>query len=307
MQEFIDILKCNECGGSLEKKGNNLICLKCGFKYGYTNEIMEAMPAMTGEKKFSCDKWEKYYKDWYKGKGYWDEFNDVKDMYQKYGVEQIEREAKVNKETIYLEIGCGTFFIGQMMAEECELVIGIDFSMESLLIARQMLKDKGIDNFLLIHGDIFKMPIKTESVNLIYGGGVIEHFEKTQECVDEYGRVTKKGGVALNAVPILNIGALTYRQIWGNIPDFPILKQLAKFIHMKVLRGKHMHFGYELSFTKNKLIKVHNNSGFRKVCVKRLDTQIMLDFMPKFVRPFFRKLAFSSSLFWPMALVVAEK
>lgn len=206
-----------------------------------------------------------------------------------------------------MEIGCGSFFIGQILAKKCRLVVGIDFSLKALEIARQMLKDQGIENFVLIHGDIFNMPLKSESVNLIYGGGVIEHFQKTEECIKELFRVTSKKGIVLNAVPILNIGSLTYRQIWGNIPNFPILKQLAEFIHIKLLKEKHMVFGYEMSFLKRKLEKIHLKVGFKKVSIKRLECPVMLDFLPKKIRPIFRWVAINFKQFWPMALVVAKK
>lgn len=307
MNEFIDILECNQCGGNLTQKKDELVCLNCGFKYDYRDEIIRTLPVLKGEKILSHRKWDEFYKKWYKEKSYLKGFEEAKSNYQKNGGGQIERESNLNKNTVYLEIGCGSFFLGQILAKKCKLVIGIDFSLKALEIARKMLKDQGIKNFILIHGDIFKIPLKSKSVNFIYGGGVIEHFQKTEECVLELFRVTSNKGIVINAVPILNVGSLTYRQIWGNIPDFPVLKQIAEFIHIKLLKEKHMVFGYEMSFPKSKLTKIHLKVGFKKVLIKRLECPVMLDFLPKIVRPLFRWLAINSQQFWPMALVVAKK
>lgn len=307
MEEFIDILKCNDCGGGLVQKKNMLICLKCGLKYDYRDEILKTLPKLNKEKILSYKKWEDFYKKWQEEKSYIKEYKEIKKNYLINGGGQIERESKLNEETVYLEIGCGSFFIGQILAKKCKLVIGIDFSLKGLRIAKQMLKDQGIKNFILIHGDVFKIPLKDKSVNLIYGGGVIEHFQKTEECLRELFRVTSKKGIVINAVPILNVGSLTYRQIWGNIPDFPILKQAAEFVHIKLLKEKHMVFGYEMSFPIKKLKKMHFKAGFKDVSVKRLDCPVMLDFLPKKIRPFFRRLAKNFRQFWPMGLVVAKK
>ncbi|MFA6185080.1 MAG: methyltransferase domain-containing protein [Candidatus Shapirobacteria bacterium] len=307
MKEFIDILECSNCGGELVQKKDMLICLKCGLKYDYRDEILRTLPKLSEEKILSHKKWEYFYKKWQEKKSYLKEYEDVRKNYLINGGGQIERESKLNKETIYLEIGCGSFFLGQILAKKCKLVIGIDFSLKGLKIARQMLKDQGIKNFILIHGDVFKIPLKNKSVNLIYGGGVIEHFQKTEECLRELFRVTSKKGVVINAVPILNIGSLTYRQIWGNIPDFPILKQVAEFVHIKFLKEKYMVFGYEMSFPVKKLEKMHLKAGFKSVFIKRLECPIMLDFLPKKIRPIFRWIAVNFKQFWPMGLAVAKK
>jgi ubiquinone/menaquinone biosynthesis C-methylase UbiE len=300
-------LFCIDCRGNLCKKDNFLVCQKCGRKYGYQDGILNCIGEMEEEKVFSQKKWDIFYKNWQSKNGVIEEYKKSLPMFQKYGVEQILKYYKVDKETVYFELGCGTFTIGSLLAKKCKLVIGIDFSLTALKIAKKIMDNKGIKNYLLIRGDIFKIPLRDKTINLLYGGGVIEHFKDTGACIKEFGRIMKKGGIALNAVPYLNIGSLTYRQVWGNIPDFPVIKQLAEFIHLKLLRGKHMYFGYELSFTKLKLKKLHQKFGFRSIKFVRLESEIMLGFLPKVVRPAARYLARNCSWFWPMMLVVAQK
>lgn len=307
MSGLLDVIRCNSCGSRMMYSKNQLVCLKCGLKYSYCDGILRTLPKLSGEKVLSHKKWEDFYKKWQKEKSYIKEYENIKNNYLINGGGQIERESGLSKETIYLEIGCGSFFLGQILAKKCKLVIGIDFSLKGLKIARRMLKAQEIKNFILIHGDVFKIPLKNESVNLIYGGGVIEHFQKTQECLKELFRVTSKKGIVINAVPILNIGSLTYRQLWGNIPDFPVLKQITEFIHIKILGKRHMVFGYEMSFPVKKLKRMHLKVGFKEVFIKRLECPIMLDFLPVKVRSLFRWVAKNFRQFWPMALVIAKK
>ena len=151
------------------------------------------------------------------------------------------------------------------------------------------------------------MPIKNNTVDLVYGGGVIEHFKDTGSCIDELYRVLKRSGVSFNTVPYLNIGSLTYRQVWGNIPNVPVLREVAEFIHIKLLGAKHMIFGYEMSFTKRTLFSIHKQSGFKKISVDKFQTTLSFEFIPKFFRPFFIYLADTSPLFWPMVKVIGTK
>jgi ubiquinone/menaquinone biosynthesis C-methylase UbiE len=197
--------------------------------------------------------------------------------------------------------------LGQAIAKDCKVIIGVDMSRNALRIARQMLEAKKIKNYLLVQGDINYMPIRNNTVDLIYGGGVIEHFNDTITCLKELCRVLKKSGISFNTVPYLNIGSLTYRQIWGNIPNIPILKQIAEFVHIRLLGARHMIFGYEMSFTKGTLIKLHKRAGFSKVIVDKFKINSSFDFIPPILRPLLIAIADQSSLFWPMVKVIGVK
>ena len=221
---------------------------------------------------------------------------------------QISEYKKFNKQIVFLEIGCGPMYLAKALADKCKLVAGVDFSYEALKMAEKMFSACGIKNYLLILSDINKMPIKDNTFDIVYGGGVIEHFKNTQQALCEIHRVLSPGGISFNAVPHLNLGSLTYRQMWGNIPDFPVLKQLAEFVHIKVLKARHMKFGYELSFLASRLKYMHKKAGFKKVYVGKFETKLMFEFIPnKRVKKFLDRLANSSSLFWPMIKVIGVK
>lgn len=254
----------------------------------------------------SKQKWEKMYRDWWLKKKYDAEYEKYQKLHFKDIYHQIEKEHKI-KNSVFLEIGCGPAFFSQAIAHKCHQVIGIDFSESGLKIAEKMFAKKRIKNYQLIKSSINNLPLLSKSVDIVYGGGVLEHLENPAICLAEIYRVLKKGGVSFNTVPNLNLGTLTYRQIWGNIPYFPILRQIAEFIHIKLLRGKHMRFGYELSFLASTLVKMHKNAGFSHIEVKKFTVKLTFDYLPEKFRGFFIPLAEKSPLFWPMIKVIAKK
>ncbi len=257
--------------------------------------------------KFSIEKWDSWYKEKLKSGSYKKDFYYYKENYFPLTIAQLEKSKPLNKDIVFLEIGSGEFFLGNLIANRVKLVIGVDLCPTALKIAQEMFENAGITNYLLIQADILDMPLKDNVIDLIYGGGTIEHFKDTQTCIDELYRVLKPTGVSFNTVPYLNIGSLTYRQIWGNIPNFPILRELAELIHIKILGGKHMVFGYEFSFTIPHLRKLHEKAGFKKIEITKFDVHLKFEYIPHWLRKPFIWLSSNVAAFWPMIKAVAVK
>lgn len=307
-KQLFNYLCCPLCQKGLKANKKKLTCWCCHQRFTVINKrTVSLLPKAILSEKISLDRWEKLYQQQFKDQTYWEAEKAYQRNYLADTIWQLNEAKTITSQTVFLEIGCGPMFLGQEIAQKAKLVIGIDFSLTALKIAEKMFQEKGIKNYLLILGDVQQMPIKEESVDLIYGGGVIEHFKDTQKCVNELYRVLKKGGVSFNTVTYFNIGALTYRQIYGNIPNFPFLKQLAELIHIKLLKGKHMRFGYELSFLGSTLKIIHQRAGFAKVEVDKFKVRLLFEFVPQKVRPLLSKLANSSRLFWPMVKVIGQK
>lgn len=301
------VLACPVCHGNLSFTGTSASCDSCKSKvckiidsdiYSFLHEVTDTM---------SKDSWDNLYKQK-------SSLNKLFSEYQKFvsGIYSwlwplVSADFHPRKPFVYLEIGCGHFFLGQAISKDTELIIGVDISLIVLKTTKKILDKNGIKNYMLIHGDIQKMPLKENSVDLVYGGGVIEHFREPQICVDEIYRVLKKGGHSVNSVPFLNLGTLVYRSIWGNIPNVPLVRQFAEFIHLKLLGGKHMIFGYELSFLRSTLINMHSRVGFRKIKVSNFPVPLQFDFFPEVFRSLARRLGRESSWFWPMVRVTATK
>lgn len=304
-----DCLYCVYCRSKkIVFKKKYFECVACKQKYPFINGIVRLDSQFSKDMQLSVKMWDKIYSEQLKTKKYLEYCKNYKRIYLKDTKSQIEMEYKKNKKGVYLEIGCGQFFLGQELANQFDLIIGIDVCFSALKIAKLMLDKKGIKNYLLIQGDILKLPLKENTIDLVYGGGVIEHFKNTEKCISELYRVLKPDGISFNTVPCLNFISLTYRQLWGNIPNIWGLKHIMEFIHIKILQGKHMKYGYEFSFLPRTIVGVHKRVGFNKVKCQRFKTNLeFIKNWPDLIKKITNYLTSKYFWFWPVMEVVAKK
>lgn len=178
----------------------------------------------------------------------------------------VESSYKFTKNTVYLEIGCGPAYIGEyLMKKYGSYFVGVDFNYELLVTLKKYFDKKGLKNYVLIYGDIMKMPIKKNTIDYIYGGGVIEHLRDTNAILKKLYFVLKRGGVCFNTIPAFNFWWLI--RFWNNIPNLPFLKGLFEFIHLKLLKGYVLdkYYGYELSYTMRDLYQMHRRLHFKEI------------------------------------------
>ncbi len=303
----INILCCPICRGSLTNESTNLRCSDCNASYSVADGIVRALlPNQSADLALSLSRWDAIYAQSLATGSYLANLQVYKETYYEDLLAQITEETDL-KDKVYLEVGCGPFYFGHLIARDCKLVIGIDFSFNALVIAKKLFDSAGITNYILIQGDVLQLPLKDHSVDLVYGGGVMEHFNNSQAYLNGLYTVLRPGGIVFNTVPFLNIGSLTYRQLWGNIPNVPVLKQIFEFIHIKLFGGRFMRFGYELAFLVSTLCKLHKKVGFSEVSVSHFKVALVFEALPRFLRRPFVWLANNSKAFWPMVKVVAKK
>ena len=307
---ILEYVICPACGSDLGTAGQALRCAGCGRKYEVVGgRIPSMLDALTADAEFSMRKWdERYLGD--------DPAGEAERAYKRWYLDDTKRQVLEQSPAtpggggVFLEVGCGLGFLGEELARDGWLFIGIDFSLNSLLLLERRLTDRGIDNYLLVHGDILSLPIRDRSLDLVYGGGAIEHFKGTQTVISNIFRALKAGGVSFNTVPFFNVGNLLYRSLWGGIPNVPVLRWVSEFVHLRVLGGRHMAFGYELQFTRPQLLRMHFCAGFSidNVIVGRFDCQIQLEKIGDGgLKSFLIRLCRTNRHFWPMVKVVAVK
>lgn len=181
----------------------------------------------------------------------------------------INKYYTFDENTIFLEIGCGPAHIGDYILKKFDsYYIGVDFNYKMLLTLKEYFEQKGYKKYILICCDINKMLIKDNSVDFIYGGGVIEHFQNTNHILSESYRILKTNGVSFNTVPSFNLWWVL--KFYYNIPSLPLLKNIFEFIHIVLLKNKILenNYGYELSFTKKSLIENYKKNGFKDVSIE---------------------------------------
>jgi ubiquinone/menaquinone biosynthesis C-methylase UbiE len=101
----------------------------------------------------------------------------------------------------FLEAGSGDGEIAIFMNKNGNVVSGLEISNKFLNISTKKVKDLNLRNIEFMKGDVRKMPFKDKSFDVVFSGGVVEHFDETFESVKEHVRVLKKGGYLLIGVP----------------------------------------------------------------------------------------------------------
>jgi len=307
---FERYLACPSCASSLEAVGEGLRCPACRRTFPLIDGRIPSLHAsMSDSAGFSMERWESLYDD-----GAFTETREreYRSLFQADIFRQILASLGERSRAggVYLEIGCGLGFMGEAMAKDGWLFIGVDTSLNVLRTLVRRLDARGIRNHLLIHGDIASLPLRSGTVDLVYGGGVIEHLKDTVGVVRQIHRVLAPGGVSFNSVPMLNLGNLIYRSQWGGLPNVPVVREMAGFFHQRLLGGRHMVFGYELMFTEAQLVRVHVRAGFRKdrVTVGRMDQHTQLHAIKNArLRESLRRLCVRCRQFWPSLKAIAVK
>ena len=101
-----------------------------------------------------------------------------------------------------LGAGCGTGRIEAWLAAEGAKVVCLDHLVEALQISRIHAHRMDCTEHFVV-GDMQGMPFKDKTFDLIYSGGVLEHFEDPVKPLREYLMITKPGGLIVVSVPNL--------------------------------------------------------------------------------------------------------
>lgn len=300
------ILACPNCKLELRSENNSLLCPRCKEKFLIIGGIPILLSRLYGDTEITQEKWDKNYTSWGKGKRLANYLSEYRQDYLDDILTPINKLWRVEPQSIYCEIGCGPAIVGLEMAKRGCQVVGIDLSLTGLKLAKKLYEQEKVKGFFVC-GDILKMPFKTNSFDFIYGGGVLEHFEDTLGAVRELYRILKNDGRVFATVPFVSLSTLTYRQLYGNIPELPILKKIFEFTHIKILKKRFMPFGYEKSFTKGRLKRLFLTAGFSEVEVNFFDCYLpFYRFKNEHLKNILRKLA-KFELFWPMVYIEAVK
>lgn len=99
-----------------------------------------------------------------------------------------------------VEVGAGTGRDSVRLHEQGAQVIVLDYAQNSLQIIQKLMREKNIQ-LCPVRADAFHLPFRTDSVDIIFHQGLLEHFKTPMPLVRENYRVLKSGGHALIDVP----------------------------------------------------------------------------------------------------------
>ncbi len=304
-KQFLTILACPICRSSVEEAERSLVCSTCHRTYPVHNGIPDFTQIIDEEEtKLSLKKFHELY----------NEGNIKEEKLYDFAKQKIKEYFPLRKllETLpnkkhgnYLELGIGGSIAINTIAQKGYTIYGIDFSLTSLALTKQIAKLYKIPCFLVC-ADIAHPPFKENTFDIIYGGGTLEHIEQTQDALCELYKVTRKNGYIINTIPVVSVSSLTYRQFSGNIPEIPLLKPLFYFIHRKIFKTKFMFTGYEKSFLPSTIKKMHKKAGYKQVEVFRYEFTPELPHFSGKLKLLLQKLE-KKRLFWTAINVLARK
>jgi ubiquinone/menaquinone biosynthesis C-methylase UbiE len=171
-----------------------------------------------------------------------------------------------------LEAGCGRGRIAVRAAAGGAQVSLLDVSAAALQVAQAFLRGAR-QQAHLCQGDLLAMPFETESFDVVWNAGVIEHFAGDDQvrAIREMARVCRARGLVLTFVP--NAQAIIYRiakgraerskqWIWGH--EEPVISMRSLFER----EG--------LALLQEKAIAVHQEVSFAREFITRRQIPLML-------------------------------
>lgn len=146
----------------------------------------------------------------------------------------------VKKGGSILEAGSGSGYMVSYFQNRGYFSVGLDLHSSPLKIARSRFKAKN-----LVMGDIFNLPFKDSSFDLVWNEGVLEHFElkKSIQACKEMARVSKKYVIV-------------------DVPNKYSSFTVEKIIYKLLGRWQ---YGYEESYTPKRLEHLMENAGLQVI------------------------------------------
>lgn len=121
------------------------------------------------------------------------------------GVSNVSVFAEIDAGTV-LDLGCGAgldAIVGSRRIGDRGLVVGIDFSPEMIIRARQAVAESGLENIDLIVGGGEDLPVADRSIDVAMVNGIFNLNPYRDQIFRELARVVKPGGRVWSAEIIL--------------------------------------------------------------------------------------------------------
>ena len=188
------LLRCPICKGSLIKHINTFHCKVCMEDYPIKNNIIYFSKSEIQQSSFFKKEWRQKLRD---TKDY-----NLPNINQKFDLSQIKRYTLPLNNKVLLDAGCGTGLSTLPLLSQGAQILFLDIIPESLDFIQMFIRNRKISgNFLLIVADLNNIPIITNSVDIVWSGGVLEHFKSIKRPYLEIYRVLKENGDLIFSIP----------------------------------------------------------------------------------------------------------
>jgi ubiquinone/menaquinone biosynthesis C-methylase UbiE len=108
-------------------------------------------------------------------------------------IEAALRSVKIDKDSLVLDVGCGTGLLFDHISGKAKTVVGVDFSRKNLLQAKN--RSQEFANVNLILADADYLPFKNEVFSHVFAITVIQNMPKPAKTLDELKHIAKRDAV----------------------------------------------------------------------------------------------------------------
>ena len=130
---------------------------------------------------------------------------------------------------IVLDVGCGTGRFAEIALQAGAVVVGLDYS-SAAYVAAENLKD--YPNFIPIRGDLYNLPFRNKSFDLVYCLGVLQHTPDVEKAFKSLPPMVKESGdlvVDYYWRRLQTVASWKYiiRILTSNLPESKVFKLLS--------------------------------------------------------------------------------
>ncbi|MFW6116953.1 MAG: class I SAM-dependent methyltransferase [Thermoproteota archaeon] len=107
-------------------------------------------------------------------------------------IEAVIQNAKM-EDSLVLDLGCGTGFLFQYVANKAKATVALDLSRRNLIQAKE--RAKKFANIHLVLGDADHLPLKTGIFSHLYAITLLQNMPEPIKTLEEARRVVESGGL----------------------------------------------------------------------------------------------------------------
>jgi len=174
---------------------------------------------------------------------------------------ELKRIVKSFEGKKILEAGSGIGEISIDVCAEGAQTYLLDISLDALVMSKKFISDRN-GSAMYINGNIFHLPFATDTFDVVWNAGVVEHFRFDDQVaiLKEFRRVVRQDGLVITFNPFA--GAKLYR--WGKRvaeergtwefgEEYPVqtMKQIAESAGLVLVQEYPFLFARQLTFLKH--------------------------------------------------------
>lgn len=192
-------LCCAVCKSNLRKIKNRLICAKCKTPF----EVKQGVPILIDYNILPKHTFNQI--QFFEGEQEYPTFENTSNIHywKRRYVERFIKNFKLIKNQYILDCGTGVGYMAIELAKRGARVIACDITIKNLLQLGKIAKKMNLESrlaFICCSAD--SLPFKDSLFDYYVANAVLEHVPRERQAIAEIGRILKKGGGAMIAVPL---------------------------------------------------------------------------------------------------------